>query len=235
MEVNIRQIFLSHGFEVNDTQLEQFNRYLKLLQEWNEKMNLIASADAVEIVNRHFIDSLSLLKYHHFTSDHNVIDVGTGAGFPGIPLAIMVPSKFTLVDSLLKRINFLETVKSTLSLNHVSCVHTRFEDLAHNKSYRQKYDIAVSRAVAPLNVLLEFTMPFLKNGGILLAHKGSMVSTEIDDAQNALKMLNSRIDFVHEYVDDKNIKRYVIEISKLGDISQRYPRKAGTPKSSPLI
>lgn len=158
--------------ELEEIQIKQFYEYMKFLLEWNEKINLTAITDEDEIILKHFIDCISIQKY--IDNDANIIDLGTGAGFPGIPLKIVMPeAKITLVDSLNKRINFLNELINKLELKNIETIHSRAEELAKNKKYREKFDIALSRAVAPLNVLTEYTLGFIKIGGRLIAMKGS--------------------------------------------------------------
>jgi len=235
MQLDIRGTFASKGFQISSEQEAQFIKYLELLQSWNEKLNLVADSSESEIISRHFLDSLEVTKYADFDSTTKVIDVGTGAGFPGLPLAIFTESHFTLVDSLNKRLVFLEHVIKELCLTNVVCVHSRFEDLAHNQIYREKFDYAVSRAVAPLNVLLEFTLPFLSNNGFLLAHKGSLLSDELLNAGKALSILKGNVVNVYDYIDDKEIQRYIVKVQKMSSISNKFPRRPGTPKSTPII
>lgn len=235
MKNRIIELFLTAGIHLSEQQSIRFTQYLELLQSWNERMNLVASSETDEIIMRHFIDSLSILNAVQLTEGLKVIDVGSGAGFPGIPLAIMTNAYFTLVDSQMKRINFLNEVRTVLELENVDCIQSRFEDLAHIAEHREKYDIAVCRAVAPLNVLLEFTLPFIKNNGSLIAHKGSMLPDEVKDSKTAMKLLNGEIEDIYEYTDDKDIKRFILKVKKLNTISKKYPRKSGTPKSSPLL
>lgn len=235
MQNRITELFQSAGIHLSEKESIKFAQYLELLQSWNERMNLVASSETDEIIQRHFIDSLSILKAVQLTPGLKVIDVGSGAGFPGIPLAIMSEANFTLVDSQMKRINFLNEVCTILELNNVNCIQSRFEDLAHKAEHREKYDFAVCRAVAPLNVLLEFTLPFIKNNGYLIAHKGSMLPDEVKDSKNAMKLLNGEIEDIYEYTDDKDIKRFILKVKKSNTISKKYPRKSGTPKSAPLL
>lgn len=234
MPIDIRQAFKDRGFDLNEDQVQKFILYKNLLQEWNQNLNLVADSSDTEIVFRHFIDSLAITNYATIEPNSKVIDVGTGAGFPGIPLAIYTNCQIFLVDSLKKRLDFLNIVITQLNLNNVQCVHSRFEDLAHNSVFRENFDYAICRAVAPLNVLLEYTLPFLSNNGLLLAHKGSMLEDEIALSKKALTIFNGDIVDKHEYLDDKLITRYVIVIKKTHTISKKYPRKPGTPKSSPI-
>lgn len=158
--------------ELKEMQIKQFYEYMKFLLEWNEKINLTAITDENEIILKHFIDCMSIQKY--INNNDNIIDLGTGAGFPGVPLKIMMPkAKITLVDSLNKRINFLNQLINKLELKNIKTIHSRAEELAKNKEYREKFGVAVSRAVAPLNILAEYTLPFLKISGKLVAMKGS--------------------------------------------------------------
>lgn len=169
---NFRKEFIKYNklFAIPENEIEKFYQYMKLLLEWNEKINLTAITDESEIIRKHFIDSLTISKL--IKEDTNVVDVGTGAGFPGMPLAITKKVKVTLVDSLNKRINFLNIVKEAIELDNVNTVHGRAEEVGQNEKYREKFDYAVSRAVAPINVLLEYMLPLVKVGGYCLCMKG---------------------------------------------------------------
>ena len=222
------------GMDLSDLQAEQFVKYYELLVEWNEKMNLTAITDESEIISKHFVDSLTILKY--IKNNDKVIDVGTGAGFPGIPLAIFKNNtKFTLLDSINKRINFLNEVKEKIELDNVENLHGRAEDFGQNKSYREQYDVAASRAVAPMHVLLEYLLPFIKVGGMCICMKGPNVSEEIKDIENVAKKLGAQL------VETENLKllngeieRNIIILKKIKNTDKKYPRKAGTPSKQPL-
>ena len=175
MEFNeFEELFKEKENEININisveNVEKFYKYMKSLIEWNEKINLTAITDEEEIIEKHFIDSLTILKY--IKDGYTIIDVGTGAGFPGLPIAISSRAEVTLLDSLNKRVNFLNSISTELGLNNVNSIHGRAEEMGANQKYREKYDVAVSRAVAPMNVLVEYLLPFVKTGGICICMKG---------------------------------------------------------------
>ena len=217
---------------VNNEQGKKFFEYTNLLLEWNKKINLTAITEIKDIILKHYIDSLTISNL--IKNNSTVIDVGTGAGFPGIPLAIFRNDlNITLVDSLNKRIMFLEEVKKKLELNNVKIIHSRAEDLGKDKNYREKYDISVSRAVAPLRVLIEYLIPFVKVGGQSLCMKGPNIEEEKRDSKKALLELNSTIVKI-ENIKLKDMDRRIIIINKNNKTNNNYPRKAGTPSKNPL-
>lgn len=220
--------------EFTDEQLKKFYDYMNLLIEWNQKINLTAITEPKEIILKHFIDSLTINKYIQQKS--TLADVGTGAGFPGIPLKILRPDiKVTLVDSLNKRINFLNEVIEKLNLEDIVTVHSRIEDFGKNKSYREKFDYVTARAVANLAVLSEYLIPIAKIGGKCLCMKGSNVEEEITSGKNAINVLGGKLEKVDEFVlPDSDISRNVIILSKIKNTPARFPRKAGMPSKEPL-
>lgn len=222
------------NIEINKEQIKSFEKYMNLLLEWNEKINLTAITQSDEVKLKHFVDSLTVLKY--INDDDKVIDIGTGAGFPGIPLKIMNENtKITLLDSLNKRINFLNIVIETLNLRNIQAIHGRAEEIARNKLYREKYDVAVSRAVANLSTLTEYMLPFVKIGGKCICMKGANVNEELERAQNAIKELGGEIERVDNfYLSDNDNERNIIVIKKVKETNSKYPRKAGTPSKEPL-
>ena len=222
------------NIKINDEQIKKFMNYMNLLLEWNEKINLTAITQPDEVKLKHFVDSLTVLKY--INDDDKVIDIGTGAGFPGIPLKIMKGNtKITLLDSLNKRINFLNIVIETLNLRNIQAIHGRAEEIARNKLYREKYDVAVSRAVANLSTLTEYMLPFVKVGGKCICMKGANVNEELERAQNAIKELGGEIERVDNfYLSDNDNERNIIIIRKVKETSSKYPRKAGMPSKEPL-
>lgn len=222
------------NIEINEEQIKSFEKYMNLLLEWNEKINLTAITQPDEVKLKHFVDSLTVLKY--INDDDKVIDIGTGAGFPGIPLKIMKENtKITLLDSLNKRINFLNIVIETLNLRNIQAIHGRAEEIARNKLYREKYDVAVSRAVANLSTLTEYMLPFVKVGGKCICMKGANVNEELERAQNAIKELGGEIERVDNFhLSDNDNERNIIIIRKVKETNPKYPRKAGTPSKEPL-
>ncbi|MBR4172746.1 MAG: 16S rRNA (guanine(527)-N(7))-methyltransferase RsmG [Clostridia bacterium] len=221
---------------ISDKQAEQFAAYERLLLDWNEKINLTAITGHKQIMIKHFADSLTPVLYRDF-SGKSLIDVGTGAGFPGLPLKIAVPSlSLTLLDSLNKRISFLETVSAELGLMDVKCIHSRAEDGGKDAALREKFDFSVSRAVAPLNVLAEYDLPFVKVGGEFIALKGPAAYDEIKQAENAVKELGGEISDVKEVIlPDTELKHKIIFVSKVRQTPSKYPRKSGKAIKSPIV
>ena len=204
-----------------------------MLLEWNEKINLTAIIEPREIILKHFVDSLTIAKY--IKDDEKLIDVGTGAGFPGIPLSIVKENTdIVLLDSLNKRINFLEEVKENLKLENITTIHGRAEEFGKNKKERETYDIATSRAVAPLNILLEYLLPLVKVGGRAICMKGSNIE-EVENAKNALEILGGQIEKIEEItLPNSDIKRNIIIVEKVKNTPLKYPRKPGTPSKEPI-
>ena len=226
-----------YGINLSDTQMEQYNRYFELLVEWNEKINLTAITEPKEVAIKHMIDSITAYDEKLFKDGITVIDVGTGAGFPGLPLKIFCPEiKLTLMDSLNKRIKFLQTVVEELGLKDVECVHARAEEGARNKKYRESFDIAVSRAVARLPILCEYCLPFVKKGGHFIALKGMQYNDEADEAAKAIKVMGgSKTEIRPVKLPELDDKRAVITITKTMPTPKAYPRKAGTPTKNPIV
>ena len=225
-----------YGLCLTERMTEQFELYYELLLAWNEKINLTAITEPKEVAIKHMIDSLSCLDEKVFPMGASVIDVGTGAGFPGIPLKIFRPDlKLTLLDSLNKRIKFLQEVVERLELNEVECIHARAEEGARNKALREKFDVAVSRAVARLQVLAEYCMPFVRIGGSFVALKGMKYAQEAEEGQRAIKALGgTACRAVPVQLPSLEDKRAVLYIKKVKATPKTYPRKAGTPDKNPL-
>lgn len=221
------------NIEINENKIDMFYLYMQELLEWNKKINLTAIEDENEIILKHFIDSLTVQKY--IKNAQNIIDIGTGAGFPGIPLAIVnEKSNIVLLDSLNKRINFLNNVIQKLELSNVKAIHGRAEDLAKIVQHREKYDIVISRAVAPFNVLLEYMLPFNKVNSYTIAMKGLNIE-EVDISNNALKKLGGKIEKIEKInLANTDIKRNIIIVRKIEETPKKFPRKAGIPKKEPL-
>ena len=222
------------NIELSDIQLEQFYKYMNILIEWNKFINLTGITEPEEVIKKHFIDSLTVLD--KVEKDASIIDVGTGAGFPGIPIKIAFPdTKIVLLDSLNKRIKFLNEVIEKLELQNIETIHGRAEEFGRNKNHREKYDIAIARAVAPLNILLEYLMPFTKVKGKCLCMKGSSSEEEIKNSKNAVEILGGELIKTEDfYIPNTDIKRRIVQINKIKETSNKYPRKAGTPSKEPL-
>lgn len=232
----LENAFISEGFTLTAQQTEQFVTYYELLMEWNQKMNLTAIEDPVEVSYKHFVDSVCLLRVALDIQKKSMIDIGTGAGFPGVPLKIMEPElDLTLFDSLNKRILFLQEVCQKLQLKDVKAVHGRAEEFGIKLQYRQQYDIATARAVARMPVLLEICLPFVKKGGIFIALKGPELENEIKESGNALKELGGKVVDVQQFTLAYGAyTRNLAVIEKVKDTPKKYPRKAGTPQKKPL-
>ena len=222
------------GVRFSVEQMDKFYKYMNLLIEWNEKINLTAIIEPNEIILKHFIDSITILK--DIKDGSIVVDVGTGAGFPGIPLSIMNPTlKITLVDSLNKRLIFLQEVINELDLKNVELVHARAEEFGRNKKYREKFDVATSRAVANLATLSEYLLPLVKINGKAISMKAGNASQEIEDAKKAIKTLGGNINNIEEFnLPQSDIGRTIIIIDKIKETPGKYPRKPGTPSKEPI-
>ena len=220
--------------ELTEKQIDQFFIYMNLLLEWNEKINLTAIVEPNEIILKHLIDSITISKY--IEQNAKIVDVGTGAGFPGIPLKIIRNDvEITLLDSLNKRINFLNEVIDKLELTNIDAVHGRAEEFARNKNYREKFDYATSRAVANLSTLSEYLVPLVKLNGRCICMKGPDIKEELKDSKNALNLLGAEVQEVDGFeLPNSNISRNVVIIKKIKSTSNKYPRKAGTPSKNPL-
>lgn len=233
----LRQMAADRGLVLSDEQLAQFETYYELLVEWNEKMNLTGITEKPQVYEKHFYDSITPAFYYDFTKVGSVIDVGSGAGFPGIPLKICFPAlELTILDSLNKRLIFLQEVVKQLGLTHVSFVHSRAEDAGRDKKYREQFDIATARAVARMNVLAELCMPFVKPGGSFLVMKGSNVEEELTEGKKAIKVLGGKTEKVETFdLPEEQSERNIVMIRKQQKTPGTYPRKAGTPSKKPII
>lgn len=222
------------GIELSDEQLEQFLSYYEMLIEKNKVMNLTAITDFDEVLEKHFEDSLSLIQAVDLEKSQAVIDLGTGAGFPGIPLKIAFPNlQITLADSLNKRILFLDDVIRELGLTGIDTVHGRAEDLAKNSDYREKFDLCVSRAVANLSTLSEYCLPFVKIGGKFISYKAGECDEEVAASKSSIFLLGGKISDIKKFELGESGRAFVI-IDKVSGTPKKYPRKAGTPSKDPL-
>lgn len=232
MKTKLREIFAKENLTLSDTQIEKFKTYAEMLLEWNEKINLTAITDDEGVAEKHFLDSVLPLTKVDVPHGTSVIDVGTGAGFPAIPMKIFRDDiEITLLDSLNKRINFLSEVSDALDLS-ADCIHSRAEDGGKNPDLREKFDIATARAVAPLPVLCEYCLPFVKVGGKFLALKGPNENAE--DAEKAVEILGGKICSTWNYSLPSGDNRRLIVIEKVKETPKKYPRDAGKIKRSPL-
>ncbi len=232
----LRENLKKIGCEPNDLQCEQLNNFHKILCEWNEFMNLTGITEYNEVVIKHFVDSLAVNCVYSFKKTDRVVDIGTGAGFPGIPLKIMYPdTRFTLLDSLNKRIKFLDEVIRINSLDGIETLHGRAEDYARDKNYREAFDVCVSRAVANLSTLSEYCLPYVKVGGVFISYKAGQLDEELKASERAIKLLGGEIKEVHKLtLPDTDIDRTFVVIKKTAATSKKYPRKAGLPSKEPL-
>lgn len=224
------------GITLTEKQIEQFLNYYEMLVEWNEFMNLTAITEYDEVMKKHFIDSISLIKAYDVSKTASVIDVGTGAGFPGLALKIAYPNlQVTLLDSLNKRIQFLNEVIAKLALTGVETIHGRAEDFAKPGKLREKFDLCVSRAVANLSTLSEYCLPFVKVGGQFISYKSEKITEEMTAAENAIRILGGKVvNQVEFQLPDSDIYRNLFVIEKVKDTPKKYPRKAGLPSKEPL-
>lgn len=229
--------FDSLGIEYNDNKINQLISFYEMVVEKNKVMNLTGITEFDEFVYKHFLDSLILEKaFPQIKNNISVIDVGTGAGFPGIPLAIIYDNaEFTLIDSLNKRVNFLNEVITALSIENVNAVAGRAEELGKNSSYREQYDLCVTRAVAEINLLSEYTLPFVKVGGKCIPYKSLQINDEIEKGSKAISILGGEIDRVVEIdINGTDLYRNLLLINKINSTPSKYPRRPGIPKKKPL-
>lgn len=232
----IKEAFEKLNLTLEENQYEQFLQYYELLIEWNQVMNLTAITEFNEVVTKHFVDSLCLIKEISMEKELKVIDIGTGAGFPGIPLKIAFPSlDVILLDSLNKRIKFLDTVISKLGLKSIRAVHGRAEEYGRKSEYREQFDLCVSRAVANLSTLSEYCVPFVKKGGYFISYKSGKMEEEIEHSKKAINLLGGNLENVVTFLlPDSDISRSLVAIRKEEETKKKYPRSAGKPSKEPL-
>ena len=218
----------------NDELCDQLVKFNDLMLEYNKTHNITSITNEDDIIIKHFIDSL--LPINIFKDNSKIIDLGCGGGFPSIPLKILNKNlNITAVDSVQKKTNFVKLVSNELNFDNFNVIHTRIEDLAINKEYREQFDMVISRALAPMPTIIEYSAPFLKNGGKIISYKGSNYKEEIEISKNALNQLNCTIEEIKEYkIDELNTSRYVIIIKKHNTIPNKYPRKQNKPRLNPL-
>ena len=224
------------NIEITEKQLENLAKYEKILLEYNEVMNLTAITDHEEILEKHFLDSITLCLSEKLTEGCSLIDIGAGAGFPSMPVKIVREDiNLTMLDSLNKRINFLNTVVENLGLKNAKAIHFRAEEGGKNKNLREKFDVATARAVADLAILAEYAIPFVKVGGYFVAMKGNAPEEEINGAKKAIKEMGGQIEEVKEVVLPSGINHCLVIIKKIAPTPSKYPRKAGKPSKEPII
>lgn len=233
----IKEGFSQLDYQLTDRQADQFYRYYEMLVETNKVMNLTAITDFPDVLVKHFIDSGALMKTVEMENVRRLIDIGTGAGFPGIPLKILFPHlQVTLLDSLNKRIRFLQQVVEDLGLKEVRLLHGRAEDYAHQKEYRERYDLCVSRAVANLSTLSEYCIPYITKEGLFVSYKSGKITDELEQAGYAIKELGCAVAETTEFfLPNTDIERMFVIIRKINSTPGKYPRKAGLPGKEPLL
>lgn len=244
MKKYLKESAVKAGIELEEEKLEKFGIFYELLLETNKSFNLTAITEMHEVVLKHFVDSIMIEKCFSLSKEiekqccpiKRIADVGTGAGFPGIPLAILYPNiEFVLMDSLKKRLNFIEIVLEKANIKNVTVVHGRAEDLGQNSNYREKFDMCVSRAVASLPVLLELCTPFVKVGGKFVSYKSELLKEELGQSKSALSILHCALERQYEYtIPDSDLYRVLAIFSKEKKLEKKYPRQAGKPKRNPL-
>lgn len=230
----LRNALGSMGLSLEPGMEAQLLSYMRGVLQWNEKINLTAITEEAAFIQKHFVDSVLCASFDEYKAAKTVIDVGTGAGFPGVPLAVISPEKsFVLADSLNKRLRVIDALTAQAGIGNVVTVHGRAEELARNKAYRQTFDLCVSRAVANLAVLSEYCLPFIRTGGFLLAYKGPEADKEAAEAEKAIRILGGRLARIQS-VDLDGYAHSIAVIEKVGETPAKYPRKAGTPAKTPI-
>ncbi len=227
---------LDLDLDLEQEQINQFKKYSAILQDWNQKMNLTALSQKEEIINKHFLDSLSCFKLINFAKEKKILDVGTGAGFPGLPIKIVdSDSSLVLLEAVRKKIFFLEELCYKLNLSRIEFIHGRAEKFGQDDNYREKFDLVVARAVAEVNTLSEYTLPFVKLGGNLIIQKGRNIQQELKQSKAAIKLLGGEIETIAEFnLPFANEKRNLIKIKKTAKTPNKYPRRISKPEKDPL-
>ncbi|MGL5330051.1 MAG: 16S rRNA (guanine(527)-N(7))-methyltransferase RsmG [Peptostreptococcaceae bacterium] len=224
------------GIEVDDKMINDLKIYREILVDWNQKMNLTGIEEEKEVFIKHFLDSISAVSKGYIRDGVSIIDVGTGAGFPGLPLKICLKNiELTLLDSLNKRINFLQEVSNSVDIDDIKFIHGRAEDFGKNSEYREQYDVATARAVAGLPVLMEFCVPFIKVGGYFVCLKGPNANLELEESKGAMEVLG--IEFVEKIdieLPNEELNHNILVFKKIKNTPEKYPRKAGKPSKSPI-
>jgi 16S rRNA (guanine527-N7)-methyltransferase len=232
-EVYFKEECTKNNINIENIDIEKFYIYMREILEWNEKVNVTAIKDEKEFIVKHFIDSLTILEY--IEDNKKVLDIGTGAGFPGIPIKIAKPSnKVVLVDSVNKKLNVIRDIIPKISLENIECIHGRAEDLAHDKKYRESFDIVTSRAVANLNTLVEYMLPFLKIGGKIICMKGPNYEEELEQSRKAISILGGKIEKIENRFVSEELERSIIIIKKIKETPKQYPRGQGKPLKTPI-
>lgn len=233
-KTQLKETLVKYKIEISDKQCDLLQKYHENLIKYNEIHNLTRITDDYDAIIKHYLDSV--LPCNLFKNNSKIIDIGCGGGFPSIPLKIMNESlHITAIDSVNKKINFVNLIKNDLNLQDFEPIHVRIEDLAHNLQYREQYDYAISRAVAPLNIIIEYSAPFLKNNGYIISYKGSNYEEELISSKNALEKLNCKLEKIEKYyIEELDTYRYVLIIKKFKNTSKTYPRKGNKPRLQPL-
>lgn len=224
---------LNNNIYLNEENIEKFYNYMKEIIEWNDKINVTAIVDEKEFIVKHFIDSLTAAR--EIEDYKSIIDIGTGAGFPGIPLKLNYPNKkITLIDSVNKKLNVIKNITDKYNLNELEIIHTRAEDLAINKEYREKYDIAITRAVSNFSTIMEYMLPFVKIGGKAICMKGPNFQDELEESKKAIKILGGKIEKIETVFINNEIERNLIIVNKINSTPKQYPRGKGKPQKEPI-
>lgn len=234
MKELLEKTFKKYNILCDSNQIDEFQKYYDMMINYNQSHNLTSITDIPDVIIKHYLDSI--LPFQLIEDNTKIIDLGCGGGFPSIPLKIMNKSfDFTAVDSVTKKTDFVRSVANELRFNNFNVIHSRIEDLAFDSNYREQYDYIVSRAVAPLNIILEYSAPFAKDQGLIVCYKGSKYQEEINASNNALKKLNCEIVEIKEYyIEEIDQYRYILIVRKNGQLSTKYPRKQNKPRLQPL-